>query len=304
MDDKIPEIQSSDPHLGARFTSQTHHDTYSAIDPTSVDLLGQAVFITGASRGIGSAIAVAFAKAGASFIGLGARGSLSNTEEAVLAAAKQIGKPQPIIVAVNLDVTDTESMIQAAAKIDAHFRKLDILVNNAGWLETGAPIHESDPMSWWQSFEVNVKGVYLSTRAFMPLLLKTPPSSSSRQIINLTSIGALMVIPGMSAYNTAKLAICRFTEYTAVEYAHQGVIAISLHPGGVATDMGLSLPGAMHTSLTDTPELAADTVVWLMKERREWLNGRYVSCQWDLPELEAKKKEIEERNLLKNKMLV
>ncbi|KAF2807689.1 uncharacterized protein BDZ99DRAFT_464609 [Mytilinidion resinicola] len=108
----------------------------------------------------------------------------------------------------------------------------------------------------------------------------------------------------MSAYNTAKLAICRFTEYTAAEYADQGVIAISLHPGGAATDMGLSLPEEHHTSLTDTPKLAADTAVWLMKERREWLNGRYVSCQWDLPELEVKEKEIEDRNLLKNKMLV
>jgi NAD(P)-dependent dehydrogenase (short-subunit alcohol dehydrogenase family) len=92
-------------------------------------------------------------------------------------------------------------------------------------------------MTWWINFEVNVKGTFLSSKAFLTLLLKMPPSSVSRQIIITTSIGTHIVSPRLSTYNTTKLAICRYTEFIAADYAEQGLNAISLHPSGVTTEL-------------------------------------------------------------------
>lgn len=101
-----------------------------------------------------------------------------------------------------------------------------------------------------------------------------------------------------------KLAILRFTEVTVAEYGDKGVLAYAVHPGAVATDMGNQMPDAFKHILVDTPEIAAHGVVWLVREKPEWLSGRYFSCQWDVDELAAKKKEIVEGDKLKIKMVV
>lgn len=87
----------------------------------------------------------------------------------------------------------------------------------------------------------NVRGVYLMTRSFLPLLLK----GSGKTILNLTSGGAHVLTPGGSAYQTSKLAILRLSEFTNAEYGAQGILAYSLHPGGVATEMAKGLPQAV-----------------------------------------------------------
>ena len=71
-------------------------------------------------------------------------------------------------------------------------------------------------------------------------------------------------------------------EFVNTEYGDKGIVAYCVHPGGVDTEMGRSMPENMHAFLIDTPELAGDTIVWLASERREWLRGRYVSCTWDM----------------------
>ena len=98
---------------------------------------------------------------------------------------------------------------------------------------------------------------------------------------------------------SSKLAILRFTEFVAAEYGDKGVLALAVHPCTVKSDMGLKVPKELHGHINDTPEIAADTIVWLTKERRPWLQGRYVDCCWDMPELEARKEEIVEDDKLK-----
>lgn len=283
-------------------TPHVHHDTYDAIRPKNIDLSGKAVLVTGASRGIGRHIAVAYAQAGASKIAIAARSNLKETEAAVLAAAKAAGKPEPTVLAITLDTIDSKSVDAAAASITSTFGRLDILVNNAGVLEPVYLLGDSDPLSWWQSFEVNVKGVYLVSRSLLPLLFSSP--DGSRTIVNLTSIGGILVLPTMSGYNTSKLAVCRLTEYLALEYADKQLVAISVHPGGVASEMSLALPEAHHAFITETPELVSESIVYLTRSPQHWLSGRYVSVQWDLTELEAKKDEIVQKDLLKNKLAV
>lgn len=81
-------------------------------------------------------------------------------------------------------------------------------------------------------------------------------------------------------------------------------MALCVHPGGVATELAKGMPEGMHAALTDSVELAGDTIVWLTAERREWLAGRYVSVTWDMQELEGKREEIERGDLLKVRMAV
>lgn len=260
----------------------------------------RAVFVTGASRGIGLAIAIAFAEAGASVIAIGARTALHDVEVAILEAAAKAGHAAPQVLRLTLDVSDEQSVARAVTQTEHSFGRLDILVNNAGRLEQWAPLAESDPTSWWATWEVNVKGPYLMTRAVLPLLLK----GGEKTIVNINSIGAHLARAGASAYQTGKLAICRLTEFTSIEYSAQGVLAIALHPGAVDTELIRSLPSKYHTNLVDKPELAADTIVWLTQEKKMWLNGRYVSANWDVEEIMARKDEIVEENKLKVRLVL
>lgn len=158
-------------------------------------------------------------------------------------------------------------------------------------------IADSDPDEWWRTWQVNTFGAYLIVRATIPLLLKK--SDGLKTILNVSSVGAHILMAGGSAYQTGKLALIRFTEFINAEYGEQGVLSIAVHPGGVPTELSSGMPSAMHHVLVDQPALAADTFVWLTAERRDWLASRYVSCTWDMEELTSLKNKIVEKDLLK-----
>ena len=181
---------------GFDFTTTIHNDTYDFIKPEQFDLDGKAVFITGASKGIGRAAALSFARAGASYIGLGARSDMSDVEKEIQEAAKGAGRKVPKTVALKVDVSNEESVNNAAQELEKAVGRLDVLLNNAGYLEPFVPIAESKVEQWWTCYEVNVKGVYLVTRAFLPLLLK----GGMKTIQITSSIGAHFVVPGASSY--------------------------------------------------------------------------------------------------------
>ena len=192
---------STNPHSklmsnGLDFTRTLHHDTYDFIKPEQFDLNGKAIFITGPSKGVGYAAALSYARAGASYMGLGARSDMSGLEKEIQEAAKRAGKKAPKTLAVKLDVTNEESVSNAAKDVERVFGRLDILVNNAGYLEPFVPVVESKVEEWWKVYEINVKGVYLPTRAFLPLMLK----GGMKTILNTSSIGAHLIVPGASGY--------------------------------------------------------------------------------------------------------
>ncbi|EWZ29852.1 uncharacterized protein FOBCDRAFT_145612 [Fusarium oxysporum Fo47] len=277
----------------------THNDTYPFINPSKADLAGKSVFITGASKGIWKATAIGFDMAGCSKIILAARSDMTKIEAAIRDAAKKANWPQPLVHSIRLDLTSEES-VKAAAETakDILDGSLDILINNAGCLEEWKPVTESDPSEWW-TWEVTMEGIYLSARYFIALLL----NSSAKTIINISSVGVQIIVPGASAYQTSKFALCRFTEFINKKYYEQGLVVISIHPGGIKTELALNIPLAMHSHLNDRLELAADTMVWLSRERRDWLSGRFIIVNWDMEELENNK-EILQRNLLKFRMTI
>jgi NAD(P)-dependent dehydrogenase (short-subunit alcohol dehydrogenase family) len=133
-------------------------------------------------------------------------------------------------------------------------------------------------------------------RAARPLLVK----GELKTFATTASVGAFVANPGLSDYQISKLAVLRLTQFFSVENAENGIIAFSIHPGNIWTDMiGGEIPDPLKAVFTETPELCADSLVWFTKERREWLNGRYINCTWDLPELEAREQEIVDGDLLK-----
>ena len=300
-------------------TETVHSETYPAIDPAKADFSGKAIFVSGASRGLGKAIALAFAKAGASHIAIGARSSLAEVEKDIKKAAASTGRKEPHLLCLKLEITDASSIQNAAAEVENTFGKLDVLINNAGVIGDRVPILESDPDSWWQTCSsllarpnqkftdceagnVNVRGPYLVSRALVPLLLK----GEQKTIVTISSVGAHVVNPGLSDYQSSKLAVLRLTEFVAKEHAEQGLVAFSVHPGNMPTDMVGDLSEALKPVFVDTPELCADGLVYLTKERREWLSGRYINCTWDMPELvsPALMEKIVSADLLKVRLMV
>ncbi|KAK5191079.1 hypothetical protein LTR92_008798 [Exophiala xenobiotica] len=289
-----------DPTSGVNFVSTIRHDTYSEIDPLKADLSGKNVLITGASKGIGRATALSFAKAGASGIVLLARSDLSSLESEILEAAKEANRSAPKVLRLAADTTDRAQVEKAAKEVESSLGSIDILINNAGYLEENRPLVESDPDEWWYAYEVNVKGVYLVTRSFLPLVLK----SKDKTTIVTSSVGAVTTRAGFSAYQSTKTTVLRLNDFLMAEFGSQGLLAYGIHPGGVMTKLAQNMPKEMHGLLSDKPELAGDSLVWLTKERREWLADRYISVNWDVSELLAKKEEILQKDLLKIRLRV
>ncbi|KAK0099336.1 hypothetical protein ONS95_006304 [Cadophora gregata] len=229
---------------GISFTKILHHDTYPFIDPTEVNHTGHYIFISGASKGVGRATAISFAQAGASGIALGARSDFGTTiSHEILTAALKAGKhPPPEILTLTLDVTDPSSVQAAAKQTETAFGRLDILINNAGYLSPFVPLLVADMDDHWRNFEVNLKGVYLMTRAFLPLMLQ----GGEKTVVNVCSRGAHMTFPGGGGYQTAKFALLRVAEFLMVEYGGRGLLAFSVHPTSALTELGRGMPEGAH----------------------------------------------------------
>lgn len=306
---------SDDPY-GMKIVSTSHEDTYPFIDPDKGKASNITVLITGASKGIGCATAKSFARAGASGIALLARSDLNGVVAEVINAAIAAGRKEPKILTFQADISDQEAIKGVMDSVEEEFGFLDVVINNASRLETWLPLAETDVADWWKTWEVNIKGTYIVTRAAVPLVLK----SQLKTILTLTSARAFISAyvhfplsshlqpfveetfrspkqrtqantvhsPGASAYQITKMAQIRLSDFLMSEYgekvansskfiahsnltlAWQGLIAYSIHPGGVKTDTALNMPENMHFLLTQTAELSADTIVWLTRERKEW----------------------------------
>lgn len=285
----------------------THHDTYDAIDPMAAlkdSAADKVVFISGASRGIGQATAVAFAEAGARAVYLTARSeaALKETRELVRQA-----NPDTLCAWAVCDVTSAAEVEAAVADCVAKFGCIDAADANAGYLGPWTKIGESHPAGWWRNWEVNVKGAYHVIRFTLPHLIasakkRAAEGRSGGHLILLSSIGAQLLMKGASDYQTSKHAINRLYEFVQSDHGEDGVKCFAIHPGGVATELGHAMPEAMHQYLTDSPDLAAGFAVWLCSGNADWARGRYLSATWDVGELLAMRDEILAEDLLVNRL--
>ncbi|KZV66967.1 NAD-P-binding protein [Peniophora sp. CONT] len=277
---------------------EQRHEVYPTIDPASAwsshSLKGKALFITGASRGIGRTTALTFAKAGAD-VAIAARSSaaLDETEALIL---KEI--PGAKVEKYVVDVTKSEEVEKAVESAAKAFGRLDYVVANAGYTNPfDKPMEERSSADWWRTFEINVLGVFNTVRPALKYL-----RASEGYVVAITSIGAQFRTPSASDYQTSKHAVNRLVEMIGIE--NPKIKAFSLHPGGVATELaktsGLEEKGVQ---FIDSPELPACTMLYLCTGKADYLDGRYVSANWDLGQVEKEWKErILEKDLLVNKL--
>jgi NAD(P)-dependent dehydrogenase (short-subunit alcohol dehydrogenase family) len=192
------------------------------------------------------------------------------------------------VIKVKTDVTNESEVAVLFDSIQGH--PIDILVNNAGSLEQVAPLAESDPTLWWQTWEGNIKGTYLPTHQFLRRF-------ETGTIINTSSRGSIYTAPGMSSYQASKTAVNRFTDFIHTEYPT--IRAFAYHPGGVLTELASLVK--QHYPLSDAPELAG-YCVWLATEKADFLRGRYSDCTWDVDNLMGNSVVIIEKDLLKERV--
>ena len=205
------------------------------------------------------------------------------------------------------DVTDEEQVKAAIADCVKKFGGIDVADANAGYLDKWSKIGESDSESWWRTWEVNVKGTYYLIRQAVRHLIDSAAkhSASGRSaghLILISSIGAQFLTPGASDYQSSKHAINRLCEFVNVDHGEQGVKCFAVHPGGVPTALAKNMPKERHGVLVDSPDLAAGFIVWLCSGRADWAQGRYLSCNWDVNELNQLKDRILRDDLLVNRL--
>ncbi len=190
------------------------------------ELQNKVALVTGSGRGIGKAIAIAFAKAGAHIV-LTARNAdqLNQTAEEIQALGQQT-------LVVPTDVTDTAQVKTLAQKVRDVFGRLNILVNNAGGSIERNLILESDPDLWIKDITVNCTSVYLVTHALLPLMIE----SGGGKIINVGSGMGHRSAPKSSAYHVGKAGQWMFTQCLSEEVWEYGIDVNELIPGPVATD--------------------------------------------------------------------
>jgi 3-oxoacyl-[acyl-carrier protein] reductase len=201
-------------------------------------LANQIAVITGAGRGIGRAIALKFAAAGADIVCVSR--TMENAEK-VAAEVRALGRKA---WSHAVDVADASAVAAAAEKILAEAGKVDILVNNAGVTRDGLLMRMSD-VDWEAVLNTNLKGAFLFTRALSRSFLK----QRSGRIINISSVIGLIGNAGQCNYAASKAGLLGLTKAVAKEFASRGVTVNALAPGFIETDMTAVLSAEMKTEL-------------------------------------------------------
>ena len=190
-------------------------------------LQGKVAIITGASRGIGRAIALELATQGASIVVNYA--SSSSAAEAVVAEINAAGGQSIALKADVSKVEEVEALFNATME---KFGRIDILVNNAG-ITRDTLLLRMKPEDWQAVIDLNLTGVFLCTRAASKIMLK----QRSGRIINISSVAGQMGNPGQANYSAAKAGVIGFTKTIAKELASRGITVNAVAPGFIATDM-------------------------------------------------------------------
>jgi len=290
------------------FITNYHATSYDHISPLELDLAGRYVLITGAAweDGVGFATASAFARAGVAGIALVDLHQPDKSHiDKLQTMAREAGKPTPQVICLKADISNPYSVEDLHIDVVTAFDwRLDILINNAAHQEPYKNILESDPDVDWQTWQVNVHGLINMCRTFIPLLLSTADNIDNPlcTVINVSSSGALSARPGSANYRSSKLAILRWTESLSLDLAPKGLLTYCVNPGAIKTRITINEPEDLRNRLPHKVEVPGDTITWLASERREWLAGRYISCPWDMQELESRREEIVAGDKLKMRM--
>lgn len=198
-----------------------------ALQESSQRLSERVAIITGASRGIGRAVALALAAEGAKVVVNYA--SSSDAAQQVVTAITDAGGSA---MALQADVSKLEQVDALFNETLEKFGRVDVLVNNAG-ITRDTLLLRMKPEDWQAVIDLNLTGVFLCTRAVSKVMLK----QRSGRIINIASVSGQMGNPGQANYSAAKAGVIGFTKTVAKELASRGITVNAVAPGFIATDM-------------------------------------------------------------------
>ena len=238
-----------------------------------MDLTGKTVMITGASRGIGAEAAREFARQGARVA------LLARSQEAIAEVQGEIGDAA---IAIPCNVARFTEMAAAVDTVVGAFGSLDVLVNNAGAIEPIAHLAEADPDAWGQVIDVNLKGVFYGMRAALPVM----KAAGGGSILTISSGAAHNPVEAWSHYCASKAGVAMLTACVQKEEGDNGIRALGLSPGTVATQMQreIKASGINPVSQLDwedhiPPEWVARALVWMCGPEADGWKGGEVSLR-------------------------
>jgi len=232
---------------------------------------GKLVLVTGASRGIGQAIALTLGKAGATVIGT------ATSEEGASKISKIFSDNSILGKGLKLNVTDNDQIIDLVKVVSKEFGSVDILINNAGITRDNILVRMKED-EWDDIINTNLNSVYKMSKSVLRGMLK----KKSGRIISITSVVGAMGNPGQANYAAAKAGIIGFTKSLAKEVGVRGITVNAIAPGFIETDMTDKLPKDQKLALVTqipigrlgTTNDIAQAVLFLSEE-----SGSYITAQ-------------------------
>lgn len=239
-------------------------------------LTGKIVIMTGGSRGIGAAAAMAMAREGAALMITARDGTASaETAERITAAGGRA-------IAMASDVADFASVTALVARTEAELGKVDVLVNNAGVIEPIVGLVEADPAEWARNIQINLVGAFHGVRAVLPGMI----ARGGGTIINISSGAAHRPLEGWSAYCSGKAGLAMLTQAIALETAAQNIRVFGFAPGTVDTEMQVQIRASGVNVISKIPrgDLApvdhpARALVYLCTDAADDLAGSELSMR-------------------------
>jgi 3-oxoacyl-[acyl-carrier protein] reductase len=238
-----------------------------------VDLSGKVAIVTGASRGIGRAIALALARDGADIL-VNARSNIGEARK-VAGKIESMGRRVLVILADVSNKEDVDNMVKKTIEV---FGKIDILVNNAGVVGSTVPIQELKEEDWDRIISVDLKGTFLCCKAVVPHMI----NRRSGKIVNISSIAGKEGNANMTAYSAAKAGIIGFTKALSEEVARYGIRVNCVCPALIETELAERmdkqqaeyLKSKIPLSRLGKPEEVAELVKFLVSDASDFIAGQ------------------------------
>jgi len=238
-----------------------------------MDMANKTVIITGASRGIGAEAARVFANAGANVA------LLARSQDDIATLAGEIGERA---IAIPCNVARYSEVSAAVATTVQVFGGLDVLINNAGVVDPIGSLDVVDPDAWSQLIDINVKGVFNGVHAALPAL----KAGGGGSVLTISSGAAHNAIEGWSAYCTSKAAVNMLNRSLHLEEAANGIRAIGLSPGTVATEMqrvikasGINAVSQLDWDAHIPADWPARCLLWMCSGEADKYLGREISLR-------------------------
>ena len=238
-------------------------------------LKGKNAIVTGGSRGIGKAIALELAQNGANIII-----NYTSNQEAAEKTVKEIQQLGVKALAICCDVRDADAIKKMIDRIEEDFDTIDILVNNAGITRDNLLLRMKEE-EWQQVMDVNLKGVFLCTKAVIRKMIK----QKQGRIINISSVVGVTGNAGQANYSASKAGVIGFTKSIAREVSTKGINVNAVAPGFIDTDMTAILSEDIKENLLNNiplkrfgkPEDVANLVVFLSSDKSNYITGEVIN---------------------------